>query len=64
MSSSEGMFASSDDYRSVDLPVLSSSGPYGSPYFEHSWMFTGYVPDVLVCMQYFRTTERAVADVV
>ena len=25
-----------------------NSGPYGSEYFEHSWPFTGYIPDVLV----------------
>ncbi|KAL9131959.1 MAG: hypothetical protein Q9217_000239 [Psora testacea] len=28
--------------------VFFRSGPYGSEYFEHSWMFTGYIPDVLV----------------
>ena len=25
-----------------------SSGPYGSAYFEHPWMFDAYVPDVIV----------------
>lgn len=28
--------------------VFFRSGPYGSAYFEHSWMFSAYVPDVLV----------------
>ena len=27
---------------------IDQSGPYGSEYFEHSWPFSGYVPDVLV----------------
>ncbi|CAF9923257.1 MAG: hypothetical protein ALECFALPRED_002342 [Alectoria fallacina] len=28
--------------------VFFRSGPYGSAYFERSWMFSAYVPDVLV----------------
>ena len=24
------------------------SGPYGSEYFDHSWAFNGYIPDVLI----------------
>ena len=29
------------------LFTFRESGPYGSRYFEHSWAFTGYIPDVL-----------------
>lgn len=28
------------------------SGPFGSEYFEHPWMFDAYVPDVIVSMKF------------
>ena len=27
------------------------SGPFGSDYFDHPWMFDAYVPDVIVSKQ-------------
>ncbi|KAL9101198.1 MAG: hypothetical protein Q9163_003516 [Psora crenata] len=41
-------YVTSSNYKPIRMFTPCSSGPYGSEYFEHSWMFTGYVPDVLV----------------
>ena len=34
------------------------SGPHGSVYFEHSWLFTGYIPDVLVSSQPLHNLQK------
>ena len=48
MSSSAGKLASKFDKLPIDGSLPTFSGPYGSEYFEYSWLFTGYIPDVLV----------------
>ncbi len=35
--------------------LTTPSGPSDSPYFEHPWMFSAYIPDVLVIDRLFLT---------
>lgn len=36
------------DLYCLTLKLTDRSGPSDSPYFEHPWMFSAYIPDVLV----------------
>lgn len=50
--------------RLIDMAKIVRSGPSGSSYFDHSWMFSAYIPDVLVGGKStsFETSQLTIAD--